>query len=406
MQDSNPEDLEKTDKSDLFVDHMTAAMQGIVNLRWDDVSFRFKSMATIMQSAEAEKPLLEELYRLTKEFAAGAQQFFAAKSQDDFVEALARFTAARDSLHKLAADYPEHAASSEILFGIDSEILAVRAAIARLKQDTNEEDLLLKQQDQLCVDYIAKNPDHPIAHFLRAIRSYVEGIRQLGAGMQASREMDLDLARQRLQESIQSLTESKLHFSKASLDGLLFKETQRLVEGYTLFEGAEQAYIDTLRAAIIGDVAKSDIEALQKAERDFVDGADLVYSASRVLPQIAQLDFRSGAREASSGTRNLRMLCERSLKPREITLKAAPRVTVYFVTTAIALPIALRASGIVAGLGSSFVVSLLVVSLIVSLISTFGFEATRFVPLLGTFARFLPGAADGQADSGAAKGLG
>jgi hypothetical protein len=224
-----------------------------------------------------------------------------------------------------------------------------------------------------------------------------------GRGMQCLLEMDLDLAQQYLEESSKTVSAMHDHFSKANIAAVLPEAGKRAAEGLGLLISGQEAYVRTLRTAILGDVSRSDVEALKKAGRSFRDGADLISKAVTAAPAVfGGADLRPVAIQAGQLTRNLRTLCEQSISPKEITVTTAPKVVFYFVGTFVVLLIGLPVSGLVAKLQSSDLGLLLIVSLFVSVIGAFGFEAIRLIPLFEVFTRLLPSARQAEDKKGKA----
>lgn len=145
--------------------------------------------------------------------------------------------------------------------------------------------------------------------------------------MQALLEMNLDLAQQYLEESSQDFAVMRDHLNEAKLDALMFKAMKNAMEGFGLLVGGQDIYVRALRTAIIGDVNRIDVIALEKAERSFLDGGDLVSTAVQALPSLFNnMDIKPLARQLSQLTHNFRTLCERSRSPKQITRTTAPKV--------------------------------------------------------------------------------
>jgi len=381
-----------------FFEHVKGVMQSCLNLRWDDVEFHLRSMATIAETAAAsEKRYIDALHEPVKEFALGFRQMMTADTLADKEQALAHLTGARNALRKLRTEQrelTENPGFAQFALGIEEQILSVQEQIANIRGDANEVARLKQQQVHLLDEFREMyEPDHPMRHYFEAFKQFSEALPKFIRGMEAFQEMNLDLAQQYLEESSKAFSGMQDHLSKAAaaMDELLFKAVKSAAEGLRLLAGAQDIYVRTLRAAIIGDVTRSDVKALEKAERWFLDGVDLFSKGTAAMPGVfGGLDLEPAAQRSSQLTRNLRTLCERSLSPKEITLTTAPKVVFYFLGTFLVLLIGLPISGLVAELQSNDIALLLLVSLLVSVIGAFGFEATRFVPLFEVFTRVLP----------------
>lgn len=395
---NSPETRETPAALDTFFEHYTAAMQSLANLRWEAVGFHLAEMEVTTKSVPTSvKPIVEGLYEAARGLALGNEQLAKAKSPQDQETALKYLSAARTALRKLKTEQRELFKNSGFIqfsVALEGQILVVQGQAARARGDVKEVARLEGQQEQVLDDMIqVLELDHPLRHYFEGVKRFREGMPKLLRGMRAAKEMNLDLAQQDLRDSSVSFDAMNDHFSKAKIDSLILKAPRQAAEGFSLLASAQDAYVATLRAAIIGDVSKTDVKALEQAERKFLDGAEMVTKAVQVAPGFfGGLDLRPVGQAMSQLARNLRTLCERSLSPKEISVATAPKAVFYFLGTFVVLLFALPISGLVEKIGASELGFLLVVSLIVSLVGAFGFEATRFLPFFEVLTRFIPGA--------------
>lgn len=394
QQRDDPDARETKATLDNILEHVKGTMQGAVNLKWEEVEFHLDSMETIAQTAPAlVKQYIDALNEPTRRFVLGFRQLLRAEAPEDKEKALDHLTGARNALRKLMTEQEltNNLSFVQFALGIEAQILSVQEQMARDRGEANVVARLVQQREHLLDDMIAMyEPDQPIRHYFEAVKQFQEALPKFKKGMQALREMNLDLAQEYLEESSKAFSGMQDHFSKAEVDALILKVGKSVSEGYGLLANGQDIYVRTLRAAIIGDVNRSDVIALEKAERRFLDGADLISKATEAMPGLfGKWDPKPAARHASQLTHNLRTLCERSLSPKEITLATAPKVVFYFLGTFLVLLIGLPISGLVEELRSNDIGLLLIVSLLVSVIGAFGFEATRFIPLFEVFTRVL-----------------
>lgn len=382
---------------DRFVEHIEAVMQGVQNLKWEEVEFHLGNLETIVGTADAsDKPYMDALYEPIRSFVLGFQQWVNAKAPEDQEKALNELTAARDSLRKLRTEQRELTNNPGFIqfgLGIESQILSVQSQIATSRGDANEAARLDQQRNHLFDDMLAGlKPDDPLHHFFVAFKLYQEALPRFSRGMQALLDMNLDLAQEYLNESSQNFSVMRDHLNEAKIDALMFKALKNAMEGFGLLVSGQDVYVRALRNAIIGDVNRVDVIALEKAERSFLDGGDQISAAVQALPSFFNnLDIKPATRQLSQLTHNFRTLCERSLSPKQIAHTTAPKVIFYFLGTFLILLFGLPVSGLVTGLQSKDIGLLLIVSVLVSVIGAFGFEAVRLVPLFDVFTRMLPG---------------
>jgi hypothetical protein len=391
---------------DRFFEHIQAVTDGVQNLQWEEVEFHLSNLETIVGTADAsEKPYIDALYEPIRNFVLGFQQLVTAKAPEDQEKALNRLTGARSALRKVRTEQRELTDNPGFVqfgMGIESQILSLQSQIATRRGDSNEAARLDQQRNHLLDDMIAGlEPDNPLRHFFVGLKLYQEALLRFNRGMQALLEMNLDLAQQYLEESSQNFSVMRDHLNEAKINALMFKALKNAMEGFGLLVSGQDIYVRALRAAIIGDVNRVDILALEKAERSFLDGGDLISTAVQAVPALFNnLDIKPTTRQLSQLTHNFRTLCERSLSPKQITRATAPKVIFYFLGTFLVLLFGLPISGLVRGLQSKDIFLLVIVSVLVSVIGAFGFEAVRLVPLFEVFTRMLPGGSRPQKDDG------
>lgn len=395
-QQGNEQGIRETQTTlDTFLEHAQGVTQSLLNLKFKDVRYHLDSIEAIYESAdESERQILDLLHIPIKEFALGFQQRSTAKTPEDQEQALAHLTAARDALRKTREDHQKRSKSPDFVqfaLGVELTLLTFQAEIAKAQDDKEQEALLKAQCDRLIEDMISPlEPDDPNRLFLEAVKLFQDALPKFGKGMVALQEMNLDLAQQYLQEASESLSEMQDRFSKAEIHELMVKVPRLVLEGFALLIRAHDVYVRTLRKAIVGDVNRSDIEALERAERDFIDGADQVAEGASMMPSLfGGMDLRPKAKALSQLTRNLRTLAERSLTPTQLTRTGAPMAMIYFIGTFLVLLLGLPISGLVTELDSSDLGLLVIVSLLVSVIGTFGLQATKLVPLFEVIARLF-----------------
>lgn len=377
-------------KSDEFFQHLGGAMDAITNARWDDATFHLDKMDEIRkEGAPSEKQMFDTFSELARNFAEGSRLFTAGKSNEEKEKALELLVKARDvgrDLVKLDKNFASFALS------VETPISILQEKMARARGDAAAADLIVQQREQLVqrmIDNMA--PDDQMRSYFEGMKLFQTAVAGFVRGMQRLVEMDLDSAQSYLEESARTVIAMRDYLSKVKAETLLLEAGRNSAEAFGLLISGQEAYVRVLRAAIIGDVTRSDVTALENAERGVHQGLDLLTNASQVMPGL--LDGQSLVQTVTLQAnliRNLRSLCERSLTPKAITATTAPKVIFYFAGTLVVLLIGLPTSGLVAHLQSTDLGLLLIVSLVVSVIAAFGFEATRLVPLFDVFSRMLP----------------
>jgi hypothetical protein len=358
-------------------------------------------------ASPSEKPYIDLLHEPTRGVALGFRQWTTAETLADKEKALDYLTGARNALRKLRTEQRELANDPSFVqfaLGIEGQIISLQEQIARDRGDPSGAALLAQQSAHLLDDMLATlGPDEPMRHYFEAMKLFQEALPKFSMGMQSLLEMNLDLAQQYLEESSKSFSPMQDHLSKAKVDALVIEGGKYAAEGFRLFASGQDTYVRTLRAAIIGEVNRTDVEALAKAEKAIRDGGELISKAAGMMPGLfGAVDFKPAARQSSQLTHNLHTLCERSLSPKEITRTTAPKAVFYFVGTFIVLLIGLPISGLVKELQSSDLGLLLIVSLFVSVIGAFGLQAIRLVPLFEVLTRLLPWARRSREENGKA----
>lgn len=390
---------------DRFLEHVSGAMAGVENMKWDDMDFHLSRMSQIVEEADpADRAYLESIHGPISGFALGFRLFSNARNPQDRDQALVHFTQARDGLRLLRTGNKEFSQDrnfTQFALGIESQILGIQRQLASERGDGREVTNLDQQMDHL-IDEMIENmdPSDPDRHSLQANKYFRLAIERFVRGSQALQEMNLDLAQKYLTEASETFKQMHDHIGQAHIEGLLLKATKDVMEGFALLVNGQEVYVRTLRAAIIGDVNRSDVTDLEQAEQGFLDGADRVGRAVAAMPGLfGGLDIQPIARQTTLLIRNLRTLCERSLSPKAITVTTTPKVVFYFLGTFIVLLIGLPLSGLIDQLQFNDVAFLVIVSLLVSVLAAFGFEAARLIPVFNAFTRVLPWARQ-SGDSG------
>lgn len=381
---------------DDFLEHLEGVMTSVINLKWDDVNFHLESIDAIAETAPAEaKEVIDAFREPVRGFALGFQELVTGKTADGREKALAYLSSAKNALRKLLTERKEIADNPgfvQFAHSIETQILGVQEKIAREQGDFDRAELLSQQGAQLMAKMKdSLDPNDPMRKYLEAVNLYWSLLPNFSKGMQCLQEMNLDLAQDYLEQSTHGFIQVHDLLTSVQEDALILDAGRNAAEGFGLLVRAQDAYVRTLRTAIIGDVNKSDVDALKQAERNFLDGAERMWKGLSAMPGIgSDFDIRPAAAVLAKMTQNLRTLCERSLSPKQITVTAAPKVVFYFIGTFIVLLIGLPTSGLVAHLGSTTLIFVLIVSLLVSIIGALGFEAIRLVPLLDALSRWLP----------------
>ncbi len=387
-------DSEKTVEG--FYDHFSQAFVSAGDFKFEDAQFHLDRMKTLASHlTEPERPLATDFLTLAGEYIMGNQGLSIAKTSEDRQAALAHLSKAKNTLRNLRASkaFENNAGFMQMALGLDSQVLGVQTQLAQDRGDFDEV-ARLKAQIESGLDEMIKStaPEDPVHSFLRGVKSMQEAMPKFAASIQAAGEMNLDLAQQYMRDASKSFATMKSCFTGGGADAVMAQVSSRFGNGFGSIAEALELYVHALRSAIIGDVSKTDVEALAEAERKALDGAMEITKATSAAPGVfGKVDMQPYAKMLAMLIRNLRALTERSLSPKEISRSASPRALIYFLGAFVVLLLALPMSGLVQKIDFTGVIFLLVISAIISLISAFGFESLRFVPWFDTLARFVPG---------------
>lgn len=394
---------------DKFIEHMEGAMKNTLNFRFDEAQFHLDQMQTLVHSIlEPDKLPADGFIKLVGEFVMGNQQLAVAETEQDRQAALTHLKASKNAARNMRIEHSDLANNPglfQMALGIDAQVLAIQTRIAQERGDAKEVERLSAQSESVFNEIVESlGPDMPMRYFLEGIKSMKEAVPKFVMGVSAAADMNLDLAQQYLRESSEAFAAMNEHFQKAENEIAMVQSSTRVGDGFRLLARALDFYVSTLRAAIIGDVSKPDVERLAEAERGALDGAALIAKGVSAAPGFfGGMNLQPYADVLSKLARNLRGLCARSLSPKEISRSASPRALIYFLGTFTVLAVALPLTGLLQKLYFAEVIVLLVISLIISLIAAFGFESIRLIPWFDVFARFVPSSRDSAKEKPSAR---
>ena len=384
-----------------FLQRIKSAIDNTTNFKFDEAQFDVEQMATLIeQMPEQERALANDFLSYARDFVEGNRLLQFASSNDDREAALGHLTTVKKTLRRLRTNR-EMAGSADLMqaaLGIEGQILGVQMRLARDRGDTKEVERLTAQAEAGLNDLIKSIPaEQPEHWFLRGCQAMQEALPKFAASIRAAGEMNLDLAEQYMRDASVSFEAMKGNFDRAGSEAAMAQSAARSGKGFELIARSLGSYINVLRAAIVGDVTKSDVDALAEAERNALDGAAEIAKATAAAPGFfGGLDMQPYAAQLSMLTRNLRALGQRSLSPQAISRSASPRAMIYFLIIFVVLVLALPASGLVQHISTGEIVFLAVISAIISLISAFGFESIRLIPWFDVLARFSPTGSKGR----------
>jgi hypothetical protein len=379
-----------------FSQCIKSATDNTINFRFEEAQLNLEQMATVIgQMPEEEQAVANDFLSYVRDFVEGNRLLQFASSNDDREAALGHLTHAKQTLRRMRTN-KEMAGSAGLIptvLGIEGQIRGVQMRLARDRGDTKELERLAAQAEAGLNDLIKSIPPEESEHwFLRGCKAMQEALPKFLASVRAAAEMNLDLAEQYLRDASSSFEQMKENFDRAGSEAAMAQSAARCGKGFDLIARSLGSYVNVLRAAIVGDITKSDVDALAEAERNVLDGAVEIAKATAAAPGFfAGLDMQPYAAQLSTLTRNLRALGQRSLSPKAISRSASPRAVIYFVIVFAVLLFALPASGLVQKINFLDVVFLIVISAVISLISAFGFESIRLIPWFDVLARFSPG---------------
>ncbi len=375
--------------ADEVAKHLDAAVPNIYNLHWDEAYYHLDKMQTLAAKLGGEAgAFFEKLEGMMRLMAQGLKLGVVAKQQSDFANALVPLHQARDILHEIPDIFPEFTKEdgyAQMRTGLEMQIVSLQLRIASQLGDAQQVQTLSAQRDALMNEMLtALGADDPMRFYLQGVQVWNRALPIISDTTNALVRLDLESAKRSFTDANTLLTEADQLFAKTNPDTVLLQGPKNLLHALALVFGARERHVNTLFTAITGDVTKSDIEQLQQADSQLAEGARLLSQPGALaigMTPDGLADLLRSFTLQREVTRNLRLLCERSLTPKEISRSASPRILIYFIGTFVVILLALRWTALINALDVPAIGFLVLMSFVSSLVGTFGFEALRFLPL-------------------------
>lgn len=378
------------------IDLSTNAFQAAINLQWDQMEkYRGQAQAKADALVGAEADLVRGLTAAVLTMTEGIALQFRDASPDRFDRALKLFDQAGQDLEALRQDYPEETASNDfkaMVTGMELSALMVTRRLARDRGD-RPQVLVVDAQLKSVLQGMPEEYRTEQQTFL-AITRHLEISDQLTEIIGALNAMDLPRALRGISEVREEGRAALEVMTQGMGPGIVFEQSQLMISGTYDYVEALESYIRALHDSVVGDVTKAHIDQLTQAEELLLAGTKKMKDGLLILGQVTaeQSEAQIAPYQALLvPMRNLRTLCEKSLKPKSWLASGGFKFVFVFLVTAVVL-------GVVAAVNAGTGVSdrllagyVLLVAFVVGLIGGFGFEALRFLPFADLLSRSRPG---------------
>lgn len=323
----------------------------------------------------------DQLSKLTDAYQHFVLGFTSLAKKEDLGKALEHFLEAKKLARSLKELYPADTNTQGLLqfeLGVEQKILEVKIASA---QGAELEQLTAKR-DEIMKNMVASlAPDDPSRHFFAGLTSYMQALQSFEQSSTALVKLNLEDASQYIEEANALMKTAQESFGKFETAPFALQNVANMVRGFGKVLAAQEAYVRTLYDAVVGEVREHHLASLKAADKQLLEGHELIEkSAPVMMGQIGALfEFPLESVTQSINFQrevilNLRHLVERGLDPKEITRRASSRFLIYFVLTFLVVLFGSRFSGLVTSFSGNVVVSILFISLLVSVIASYGYE--------------------------------
>lgn len=314
--------------------------------------------------------------------------------------ALDALEAARQRIESLRRDFPEETALPGFKTFADSIELQILWTSRGLAREIGDEQRVLTIEAQTRVLVEGLPPE--MSTMFRALLDFPRILGQVKESMVALNSMDLPRALRSLTEVREAAGAQLATIRQGLLHNVVFQASEQVMTAaYELCEVLE-TYVRALHDAVVGDVTRAHVHELEEAEHRLPAITESMVQGMSVLGRSSETDvpeLRSSLQGTATLIRNLRLLCQESLKPKSWFATASFKFVLVFLGASIPLVALLAATNIGEGIsGGALTGYVLLVSLVVALIGGFGFEALRFTPLLSVLSKSMPAQ---EASSGA-----
>ena len=392
---SNPPDpAAGTDTSaDQALDLAKRSLDAAMNLQWD-LSGQLKQQAEAMaatiegKAGELIGGLIACIIDITEGFAIPLRDTDTERNQ----RALDVLAAARDRVESLRRSYPEETdlpGFKELADSMEMQSLWTSLSLAR--QHGDEQRLrTIEAQTRVLVENL---PAETRAVFV-ALLEFPRLMGQVKESTEALNSMDLSRALRLLTEIRATASDQLDTIRQNLLNNVIFQASEQVMTAAFQLCEAIEAYVRALHDAVVGDVTRAHVEQLKEAEHLLPSIIERMVSGMAILGRsddAAANELRTSLEHTTTLIRNLRNLCQESLKPKSWVATASFKFVVVFLGTSIPLVALLAATNVGDGIsGGALTAYVLLVSFVVGLVGGFGFEALRFTPLLSVLSKSMP----------------
>lgn len=237
----------------------------------------------------------------------------------------------------------------------------------------------------------AVDADNPYHALLTGLITFDEAFGLFRETARAMSRMNLSDATRFIEQASRQAVEAEAEFRKAKDLPQVFAAFEPMFGGFRQLIDAQRSYVKTLRDAVLGDVTAQHANDLTEADELLRTGIDKIEAAAptfRTFPGSAggidTAGMRDSIEQQRETIRNLRHLVAEGLKPKELVTRSSPRFLVYFAVTFVIVLFGSRFSGLIPELGGRELLSILLIALVVSATSAFGYHAGyRWLTSLG-----------------------
>lgn len=238
----------------------------------------------------------------------------------------------------------------------------------------------------------ALEPDNPYRAFLLGLVSFDEAFDLFRETTRAMARMNLTDATRFIEQASRQAVEAEAVFRGAQGLPQALTAFQPMYGGFRQLIDAQRTYVKTLRDSVLGDVTAQHASDLTEADELLRTGLDKIETSAPALRRFAggagggfdTAGLRESIDQQRETIRNLRHLVGEGLKPKELVTRSSPRFLIYFGLTFVIVLFGARFSGLIPELGGRELLSILLIALVVSATSAFGYHAGyRWLTSLG-----------------------
>lgn len=343
------------------------------------------AVAQIDQAGKLAAQIEEEVGEFLRGYVSAFRNFalgmLAAGEDGDPEAALTHFEDALETVTSLREKFPKPMENTDLqtfAIGVEEQVL-----LQRIKSAAEPERAALQQRhEQIKRQRMGLlKEDSPWWHFFQAVEHFQKALAANGESSRFLAVLDLEEAARFMEEATHWISRAEQALGGFQAPYPFFAEIVGLWRGLAIMIKSREAYIRALRDAVTSQVRVRQLNELLDADRQLLDAESLIKGAIPALRRFGDTrafaldDLNKAIDFQRESIRHLRRLVRGALTPREVTRRSLPRFAMSFVVVASALLLLAKASGQVHVLEGMPFVYLLLVCLLVSIISTFGFEA-------------------------------